>query len=135
MANIDELREEELRNLNDDTIVEYGEEVNLEELILLGEDKKIPVIIKFPTVDGKQVKAKALVKQLTLREMETIKVNRDDLVTANRMLLEKALFKTNGEKYTKDELYLLPLGVVNALAEKIFELSGVDTQNRRLRDF
>ena len=135
MANIDELREEELRNLNDDTIVEYGEEVNLEELILLGEDKKIPVIIKFPTVDGKQVKAKALVKQLTLREMETIKVNRDDLVTANRMLLEKALFKTNGEKYTKDELYLLPLGVVNALAEKIFELSGVNTQNRRLRDF
>ena len=135
MANIDELREEELRNLNDDTIVEYGEEVNLEELILLGEDKKIPVKITFPTVDGKQVKAKALVKQLTLREMETIKVNRDDLVTANRMLLEKALFKTNGEKYTKDELYLLPLGVVNALAEKIFELSGVDTQNRRLRDF
>ena len=135
MANIDELREEELRNLNDDTIVEYGEEVNLEELILLGEDKKIPVKITFPTVDGERVKAKALVKQLTLREMETIKVNRDDLVTANRMLLEKALFKTNGEKYTKDELYLLPLGVVNALAEKIFELSGVNTQNRRLRDF
>ena len=67
--------------------------------------------------------------------METIKVNRDDLVAANRMLLEKALFKTNGEQYTQDELYLLPLGVVNALAEKIFELSGVDTTNRRLRDF
>ena len=135
MANIDELREEELRNLNDDTIVEYGEEVNLEELILLGEDKKIPITITFPTVDGERVKAKALVKQLTLREMETIKINRDDLITANRILLEKALFKTNGEPYTRKELYLLPMGVVNAIAEKIFELSGIELANQQLKDF
>ena len=41
------------------------EEVNLEELILLGEDKKIPIVISYPTEDGKQIKAKALVKQLS----------------------------------------------------------------------
>lgn len=121
--------------LEDETTVEYENEVNLEELIILGEDKKIPIIITFPTVEGKRVKAKALVKQLTLREMESIQVKRDNLITTSRMLLEKALFKTDGEQYTKEEIYLLPLGVVTSISEKILELSGVEGTTNKLKDF
>lgn len=121
--------------LDNETTVEYESEVNLEELLVLGEDKKIPIIITFPTIEGERVKAKALVKQLTLREMEAIQVKRDNLITTSRMLLEKALFKTDGEPYTREELYALPLGVITAISEKILQLSGVDGTTQNLKDF
>ena len=135
MTDISKLKEKEIEQLNGKNVVEYDEEVNLEELIILGEDKKVPIKITFPTTEGKRVTAKALVKQLTLREMETIQINQNNLIKANRLVLEKALFKTTGEAYTKGELYKLPVGVVNAISEKILELSGMDMDNRKLKDF
>ena len=41
------------------------EETNLEDLILLGEDKLINVVIEYPTENGR-VTAKAKIKQLTI---------------------------------------------------------------------
>ena len=135
MTDVSKLKEKEIEQLNQESIVEYEEEMNLEELIILGEDKKVPIKITFPTIEGKRVTAKALVKQLTLREMENIQINQNNLIKVNRMVLEKALFKTNGESYTKEELYHLPVGVVNAISEKILELSGMDVDNQKLKDF
>ena len=136
MTDISKLKEEEIEQLNKESIVEYEEEMNLEVLIILGEDKKIPIKITFPTIEGKRVTAKALIKQLTLREMETIRIDRDNLITVNRKVLEKALFKTTGEAYTDEELYALPVGVVNSIAEKILELSGMENPNNNsLMDF
>ena len=111
------------------------EETNLEDLILLGEDKKIPVMIEYPTDDGRIVKAKALVKQVTLREMDDLKINKSDVIGTNVKLLQKALFTKNGENFTEEMILSLPMGVVNALSEKIMELSGVRTDHTTLMDF
>ena len=111
------------------------EEVNLEELIVLGEDKKIPIVISYPTEDGKQIKAKALIKQLTLKEMDKLQTSREDLSSFNMRILEEALFKSNGDTFTEKELEHLPLGVVNSIGEKILELSGVNIDTKRLQDF
>ena len=136
MTSVSKLQEEELNALNNEGIVELEEEVNLEELLILGEDKKIPIIISYPREDGKRIKAKALVKQLTLKELDRIQINRNNALRSNVMILEKALFKQDGSTFTSEELLALPIGVVNAIGNKILELSGVDIpDNLDLKDF
>lgn len=100
------------------------EETSLEDLILLGEDKLIDVLIEYPTENGK-VQAKAKIKQLTMKELKNIDLTN---VTAETsiVILEKALFKQNGEPFSKDMILALPMGVVNALGNQILEVSGVD---------
>ena len=119
---------------NDDVILEI-DEMNLEDLIVLGDDKKIPIEITFPNNDGNKVRAKALIKQLTLKEMEGIQIGRNDVVKANLIVLERALFKSDGSHFNDDELNSLPIGVVNAIAAQIMEVSGVEFSNQRLGDF
>ena len=126
MTSVSKLQEEELNALNNEGIVELEDEINLEELILLGEDKKIPIIISYPREDGTRIKAKALVKQLTLKELDRIQINKKSAMRSNVMILEKALFKQDGSNFTSEELLVLPIGVVNAIGNKILELSGVD---------
>ena len=126
MANVEQLKNEELEQL---ATVET-EEVNLEDLLVLGEEKKIPIHITFPNPDGTVSNAKALIKQMTLKELDGLKVN-NNLAAANRIILEKALFKQNGDNFTRRELDVLPVGVVDAVATKILEVSGVDLQKQR----
>ena len=135
MDTVSRLKEEELNRLNDEEIVELNGEINLEELIILGDEKKIPIIITFPTDDGKRVKAKALVKQLTLKELEGVQLHRNNPMRANMTVLETALFKQDGTNFTRTELLELPIGVVNAISSKIMELSGVDLPEGNLQDF
>lgn len=132
MANVEQLKNEELEQL---ATVET-EEVNLEDLLVLGEEKHIPIHITFPNPDGETTSnAKALIKQLTLKELDGLKVN-NNLAAANRIILEKALFKQNGDNFTRRELDVLPMGVVDAIATKILEVSGVDLpEQRRLSNF
>ena len=110
------------------------DEVNLEDLIVLGDDKKIPIEIEFPKPDGTIVKAKALIKQVTLKELDKLKIDRNDVYSSNINLLKKSLFKTTGETFSKEELSVLPMGVVDAVANKVMEISGVNDK-RRLEDF
>ena len=105
------------------------EEVGLEELIILGEKKKVPIHIIYPHDDGRKTKSKALIRQLTLQEMDNIKTTEN----LHKKLLRKALFKQDGSHFSMEELNSLPLGVVNAIGNAILELSGVDTDE--LRDF
>ena len=132
MANVEQLKNEELEQL---ATVET-EEVNLEDLLVLGEEKHIPIHISFPNPDGESVsKAKALIKQLTLKELNRIKIS-NDVASSNMSILERALFKQNGDTFSRDELEVLPIGVVNAIATKILEVSGVDLEEqRRLSNF
>lgn len=132
MTNVDELKKEELEQL---ATVEH-EEVSLEDLLVLGEEKRIPIRITFPNPDGEtKSNAKALIKQLTLKELDSLKIN-SDVASSNMSILQKALFKQNGDTFSRKELEVLPLGVVNAIATKILEVSGVDiNEQKRLGNF
>ena len=135
MSDVNKLIEDEINSLKEEGIVELEEEINLEELILLGDEKKIPIIISYPREDGTKIKAKALVKQLTLKELSQIQVPRGNALRASVNVLKKALFKQDGSNFTEEELLVLPIGVVNAISDKILELSGVDRSGQDLKDF
>lgn len=136
MTDTDKLKENELKELNKITV--EAEEVALEDLIIMGDAKKIPVHLSYPNVDGTTSKALLYVKQLTLKEIEKVKINNNKITGAmlNRKILNMGLFKSDGEKFTNEELGYLPIGVVDAIAEKILELSGVDIKKQeQLKDF
>lgn len=126
MTNVDKLKEEEL--------VQLGEEMNLEDLIILGADKKIPLIIEYPTIDGGKTTAKLFCKQLTLRELENVNTSSNNLQDV-LPILRKTLFKQNGDNFSKPELMELPIGVLKELMIKIFELSGMHDEAEKLKDF
>lgn len=119
---MNEQEKQELKNLN---VEITQDEVNLEDLIILGERKKIPIHISFPSdeLEGVTVNARALIRQLTLNEIENLN-NNPDIPS----LLKKCFFKSTGEYYTTPELKALPLGVINAVARKVLEVSGFDSK-------
>ena len=98
-------------------------------MIILGEDKHIPISIEFPNGDT-TIKAKALIKQLTLKEMDKIKINKDNPWLMSMSILKVALLKTNGDNFTEAELSTLPMGVVTAISNEIMKASGVDMDNQ-----
>lgn len=100
------------------------EETNLEDLILLGEEKLIDITIEYPTETGK-VKAKAKIKQLTMKELKNIDLQNLSLET-NIKILNKALFKQDDTAFSKELILALPVGVVNAISAEIMKISGVD---------
>lgn len=124
MTDIDKLKEEEIAQLDG--------ELNLEDLLILGDAKKIPIKIKFPLEDGTIVEAKALVKQLTVKELENLKLKQNTVWKYSVAILEKALFKQDGTQFNSKEIRSLPLGVANAIASKVMELSGVEITNQTL---
>lgn len=116
------------------------DELNLEDLLILGDDKKIGIEIEFPIQDKKgeykTVKTKAMVKQLTLKEINKLKLINNNLLEQNLSILKRALFTSNGEPFPEDKLMILPLGVANAISEKILEISGVDVNaQKKIRNF
>lgn len=100
------------------------EETNLEDLILLGEEKLIDITIEYPTETGK-VKAKAKIKQLTMKELKNIDLQNPSLET-NIKILTQALFKQDDTPFSKDLILALPVGVVNAVSAEIMKVSGVE---------
>lgn len=103
------------------------EETNLEDLILLGEDKLINIIIEYPT-ENDTVKVKAKIKQLTMKELRNIDVSKPSLET-NVNILSKALFKQDETPFEKELVLALPIGVVNEIATEILKVSGVDRED------
>lgn len=103
------------------------EETNLEDLIILGEDKLINCTIEFPTENG-NIKAKTKIKQLTMREVKNIDMTKPDLETSVE-ILKKSLHTEKGEPFQENLILALPVGVVYKLSEKIMEISGVQSDN------
>jgi len=127
MTNVDKLREEELAQLDG--------ELNLEDLIVLGDDKKIPITITFPKGDGESVKAKALIKQLTLKELGNVNTKNNNLLDSSKLILRKALFKQDGSLFSDAEIEVLPVGVIIAISNRIMEVSGMDEFMQEAKDF
>ena len=105
------------------------EEVSLESLVLLGKDKLIDVDIEYPTETG-VTRASAKIKQLTMEELKNIDVTEANFRT-NLEILKKSLFKQDGTPFEPDLILALPIGVVNALSEKILEISGVNQEVKK----
>lgn len=123
MSNIEELQKEE-------QIILEVEEVPLEDLILLGDDKLINISITYPYEDKEgmihQVKTKAKIKQLTLKELRNIdfeNINMNTMVN----ILNKSLYQQDETLFGKELILSLPVGVSAAITRKILEISGVDT--------
>lgn len=133
MTNANELREKELNDLMGVDV--EVEEVALEDLIILGNQKKIPIHIIYPNDDGSVTKSKALVTQLTLKELKGMNLNGSNLLYLSEKLLLKSFFKTTGERFTSEELEQLPIGVIRAVSQTILKLSGIDPDDNRLQDF
>lgn len=134
MVDIEKLQKDELEQLQEEK-VEVTKEYSLEELILLGEDAKTPIIIQYPLPDGRVVKAKAFVKQLTMKELSNVDLTGNDVKSA-MSILQRALFKENGDTFKKAELEVLPIGVIREVADLIMRLSGMDqNQQAELANF
>lgn len=127
MTNVDKLKEEEIAQLD--------EELNLEDLLLLGDDKKIPITITFPKPNGESVKAKALIKQLTLKELSNVNTRNMNLLESSKLILRKALFKKDGALFTDEEIEILPLGVITAISNQILTVSGMEEYMQEVKDF
>ena len=121
MTNIEDLQKEELIQLE-------VEEVNLEDLILLGDDKLINIKIEYPreNPDGTItiVKSKAKIKQLTLREMKNLDLSKIDINTAVN-ILRKSLYQQDEKAFNKELILSLPLGVCFAITREVMRISGV----------
>lgn len=134
MTDVDKLREEELRQLNDDEIFD------LEALVTDGVDAKVPIVIKYPKTleDGtvKMVKAGAMIRPLTNVEWNnSTRLNRStNAKTTNEVeLLKKALYTRNGEQMPAKVVEDLPSGVVTELVKEVAVISGIDVEeNMRL---
>ena len=100
------------------------EETSLEDLIVLGDDKLIDILIEYPTETGKMVKAKAKVKQLTMKELKNLDLENVD-VEDSVNILRKSLFTQEGKNFTKELIMNLPIGVVRAITNEILKLSGI----------
>lgn len=100
------------------------DDVNLEDLIVLGENKLVDIIIDYPTEEG-SVKTKAKIKQLTIKELKNVDVTNPSL-EANIDILCKSLYTQKGDAFSRDLILSLPVGVVNAISAKIMEISGVN---------
>ena len=121
MTSIEDLQKEELINLE-------VEEINLEDLILLGDDKLINISITYPEErDGKikMIKTKAKIKQLTMKELRNLNLDKINLETVIH-ILQKALFKQDETAFDKNLILDLPIGVCFAISKEIMRISGVD---------
>lgn len=104
------------------------EETSLEDLIVLGDDKLINILIEFPTANGETKQVKAKIKQLTLKELRNIDLNHIT-VDSTVSILQKALYTQNETPFTKEMIFSLPIGVTRKITQKILELSGVGDED------
>ena len=110
------------------------EQTNLEDLIILGAEKKVNIIIEFP-VEDKKVEASAKISPLTLEELDEINVLEEDYLKMQMEVLKTNLFKNNGDNYSEEELKVFPIGVINNIVQEIMKISGIDYDAQKLRDF
>ena len=120
MTDVNKLKEKEINELNKVEVEEYS----LEDLIVLGDDKLINIIIEYPLETGETRTAKAKIKQLTMKELKNIDLNNITLETSVK-ILTKSLYQQNETPFTRELILNLPIGVVKKITTKILEISGV----------
>ncbi len=105
------------------------ETMDIEDLFITGKDKKTEIII---TIQGKG-DFKALVTPVTYGQVKQLDKMSEEEV--GDYVLTNHFFKSNESKFTKEELDLLPAGVLKAVSQTIMELSGLDISNEDIQVF
>lgn len=117
MANIEELKQEELEQLQETT--------SLENLITEGASLRIPITFDFPTEKG-ITKASAIIKPLSTVEWENAQnyaiQHKKDFILK---VLEKGLLNNDGEPLPFELIKKMPIGVATELYTRIADVSGV----------
>lgn len=94
---------------------------DLETLITEGTDANIPIVIEFP--NGK--KAQAQIRPISTGEFSTIYNGDVSELVVN--VLSIALMNKKGEPLDPKLIKALPIGLPVKIVEKIFEISGIET--------
>lgn len=121
MTNIDELKKQELDNLN---ITENDLEIyELEQLITNGIEEKVPIEINY---NGQEFGA--MIRPLTSIEWNnaTTKANRNPQTNIEVELLKLALYNKDGTEFNKELIPKLPAGVSSTIMKEIANISGVN---------
>lgn len=133
--NIEELKNEEIEELTQETDLR-----DLESLILQGTDARVPVVFDLKLYDKKNEKmitktVKCFLKPLTNTEVQNAQriayKFRD--TTPQIEFLKKGMFDGNDELFNGKLISSLPTGVVDKLAEKLLEISGVELDKEEQR--
>ena len=136
LMDIEELKQNELNQLTNNDL----EMFDLENLITDGANARIPLEVNFPVYkDGKMTTKKygVIIRPITSAELNNatkigIKDNNSDV---NTEVVKKGLLTKNNENYPAEIVEKLPVGVINELATKICEVSGIqqtDQDNSKL---
>lgn len=118
--------------INNDDIGLEIDEFGLEQLIIDGADARIPLEIEFPFYkDGELTSRKygVMIRPIKSSELNnaTQRGLTDDATDVNTEIVKIGLCKKNGEPYSPEVVEKLPAGVINKLVEKIFDVSGIQT--------
>lgn len=123
--------------MQDDVNLEIdNRELDLERLIVDGANARIPVEVEFPIYheDGRMTYEKYGV---TIKPLKSSELNNatqiglaDDDTDVNTEIVKRGLCRKNGELFPPAVAEQLPAGVINALVEKIFEVSGIKTDKQ-----
>ena len=107
-------------------IEEAVEIMNLESLITGGTDNVIPITINYM---GQQFSANIRpINALENNEVTQKFLNKKESIIVNTV--KKCLLKDDGKtNYKIEEIALLPNGIVEAIYNKIQEISGMETEN------
>ena len=106
------------------------DEFSLEQLIVDGADARIPIEIDFPIYrDGELTSRKYGVTIKPLKSSEVSNATKiglaDDDTDINTEIVKKGLCRKDGTPFSPEIVEKLPAGVINALTEKICEVSGI----------
>ena len=144
---IEELRKEEIQQINNNNNNEELDANELEKLILQGSQAEIPIIINYPIYNGEEVTYKeltAFIKPLTNTDANNAyqKGARLRNSTPNIELVKIGLYDKN-MKHLKPELVeKMPSGVIDAVCKQLMDVSGIKVDKeqqlelaRRMMDF
>ena len=133
---VEKLKQNELNQLTNNDL----EMFELENLITDGADARIPLEVNFPVYkDGKMTTKKygVIIRPITSAELNNatkigLKDNNSDV---NTEMVKKEILTKNNQNYPTKKKKKLPVGVINELATKICEVSGIqqtDQDNSKL---
>ena len=104
------------------------EVVDLETLIVDGEDALIPLQFVYPNTDRK---TGVYIKPLTGQSFKDMDANRVNAIT----LLDGCLFDLEKNPLPVNVIERLPAGVIFELYKKLSEISGIEIEDGKLKDF
>ena len=103
---------------------------DIEDLFIEGKDKITQIKI---TIDNKQFKA--YVEAVTYGELKKMERTTDEKEIVDYILQNHFFRNENGDKFTIEELNLLPAGVLKGVVEAIMDLSGLNITEEDIKTF